>query len=556
MAALRIGQFGGIAPRINARALPENKAQTALNVDTTRRGSLLPTNGPGAALHTFPEDITTLFRYNEDYTAQDGKWWLASTNDVDFCRGQIVADDYEIVYFTDNDDATLAPQFTYNAAVSETPTTKIYGTLYGATASFDLGVAAPTLAPVVSSVPASTTDGLTAEYRTYVFTYVWSKAGRSMESGPSPAADVVEYFLDSDQVLTLDTLVSAPPAAHMASAEVKKRVYRSVSGTYLFVAEIPVDQQEFVDTVTPENLGTDELPSLTWAPPVAGLQGLTNMANGMMAGFSGRDVYFCEPYVPHAWPLTYAQSLPSPVVGMAAMDTTLVVLTNERPYFLQGSDPSVMTVVEADIAQGCVSKRSVVALNGAVYFSSPDGLVSISPSGSRIITETEFSYSQWNSLLDPSTVFGYAQDLKYYGFHSTGAFVYDIPSQEFTTLDVDSVVAAFADLRLDTLFTVDNDNRQIRPWGTGAPATFTWRSKKFTLPREVSFSCMQVEAESYPVTVKVYASGALLLSTSVSSRNMFRLPVMRAHDWEVELTGAVEVFSVAMAQSGEELATV
>ncbi|MCK7581114.1 MAG: hypothetical protein MZV65_39460 [Chromatiales bacterium] len=28
-----------------------------------------------------------------------------------------------------------------------------------------------------------------------------------------------------------------------------------------------------------------------------------------MAGFPGRDIYFCEPYRPYAWPVEYMQSI-------------------------------------------------------------------------------------------------------------------------------------------------------------------------------------------------------------------------------------------------------
>ena len=555
MVAIRVKEFGGIAPRINARALPSNRAQTALNVDTTRRGSLVPTNSYGAPLYTLGFDPKTLFRYNEDYIVEDGTWWMASVNDVDFCRGQITGDAYEIVYFTDNDDNFLTPQFTFNQFVTSSGGGNLHGTLYGASNSYDLGVAIPTLAPVATVTPASETDGLTVEYRTYTFTYVWTKAGRSMESGPSQAAaETVEVFLDSDQVITVDTLTTAPPNVQMATLEVTKRIYRSVAGTFLFVAEIPVDQQTFIDTVLPEELG-EVVPSVTWDVPPAGLKGMTNMANGIMAGFVGRDVHFCEPYVPHAWPISYAVTVDSPIVALVSIDTTLVVLTNERPYFIQGSTPSLMTVVEGDIAQGCVSKRSAEVVNGKVYYASPDGIVETSPRGSSILTESMFSYKQWNELLDPSTMYGYTQDLKYFGFHSGGALIFDIPSQQFVTLDLAGITAAYADARLDKLYIVADSNA-IVAWGDGSASEYEWRSKVHTMPREVSLSCMQVEAESYPLNFAVYADGVSILAGAVTSRNMFRLPSILARDWEVELTGDKEVFGVAMAQSGEELASV
>jgi hypothetical protein len=554
--AVRISSFGGIAPKINARYLPDSAAQTALNVDTTRQGSLLPTSSFGSSLRTLPAGTyKTLFRYNEDYVVEDGSWWLASPNDIDFCRGQIIDDTSEILYFTNNDNQFIKPQFTYNLYVTSAGGGLLNGYLYGAGATFNLGVPKPTLAPSVSTSPPAETDGLSVEFRTYVFTYVYTKAGRTMESGPSPAsASPVEVYLDSGQTVTVNTLTTAVPYAKMASYEVTKRIYRSVSGSFLFVDEIPVTQQTFVDAVDPDALG-EVIPSLTWDIPPDDLNGLTNMANGIMAGFVGRDVYFCEPYIPHAWPRNYAVSVASPIVGLASLDTTLVALTNERPYFIQGSDPSLMTVVEADISQGCVAKRSIATLNGEVFYASPDGLMAVSPRGSRIVTEQIFSYRQWNELLDPSTIYGYVHDLKYFGFHSTGAFIYDLPTQQFVTLDVTGVAAAYADLRLDKLYVVDENDR-IVAWGDGSASEYDWKSKIFTMPREVSFGFIQIEAEAYPLNYTVYADGAAILSGVVSDRNLFRLPSVLARDWEIYLNGNKEVFSVAMAQSGEEIANV
>lgn len=66
------------------------------------------------------------------------------------------------------------------------------------------------------------------------------------------------------------------------------------------------------------------------------LNGIINLPNGMVAGFLGRDIYFCEPYRPFAWPENYIQTIDDPVVGLGRMDTTLAVLTTGNPYFIQG----------------------------------------------------------------------------------------------------------------------------------------------------------------------------------------------------------------------------
>ena len=74
------------------------------------------------------------------------------------------------------------------------------------------------------------------------------------------------------------------------------------------------------------------------------------------------------------------------------------------------------------------------------------------------------------------------------------------------------------------------------------------------MPHDMSFACAQLEAEAYPMTMKFYGDGTLVHTQTVQSRDPFRLPAKRARDWEVQVEGSIEVFSIAMAHSMSELA--
>ena len=76
------------------------------------------------------------------------------------------------------------------------------------------------------------------------------------------------------------------------------------------------------------------------------------------------------------------------------------------------------------------------------------------------------------------------------------------------------------------------------------------------MPYEMSYSCSQVEAEAYPVTAKYYVDGTLVHTQTVANRSPFRLPVVVGRDWEFRIEGNTEVFSIATAQSMQELAGV
>lgn len=389
------------------------------------------------------------------------------------------------------------------------------------------------------------------ETRVYAWTWVNKEAGFEFESGPSPASAAVDVRIDQSVTLSGREVV---PTGYVAT---HWRLYRAVSGTYLFVTELVISQTTYTDTVASEDLG-EEMPSLTWLPPPATLRGLINLPNGIMAGFTGRDVYFCDPYHPHAWPVEYNQTVDYPVVGLGRMDTTLAVLTTGTPYFMQGAHPDSMVVVKSDLEQACAAKRSIVSLNGVVLYASPDGLVMLKPGGSGLVTENYFTRAQWQTYFNPSSIHAYHHDNKYIAFYDNGVtqggFIYDLTSGQFVLHNI-YASAGYNDLQGDKLFVAFSD-RTVKKWLEGAALSYTWRSKKFTMPQIMGFSCAQLEAESYPVTAKIYSDGTLVHTETVASRKPFRLPVAPGRDWEFQFEGSSEVFAFAVAQSMEELAGV
>lgn len=392
----------------------------------------------------------------------------------------------------------------------------------------------------------------TAETRVYTYTLVNKEAGFEFESAPcSTAPFSVEVNVNEKVTLTgFSNVTSGYTATH-------RRIYRSTTGTFLFVDEISVADTTYVDTKTADQLG-EELPSLLWGMPPADLRGLINMPGGVMAGFTGRDVYFCDPYHPHAWPVQYMQSLDYPVVGLGRMDTTLAVLTTGSPYFIQGGHPDSMTVVKSDLEQACASKRSIVSTNGAVLYASPDGLVMLSSNGSKVVTEQYFTRAQWQAYFKPESIHAYQHDLKYIGFYDNGttqgSFVYDLTSGALITTSI-YATAGYNDLQIDKLFVAFADGT-VKPWFEGAALSYVWRSKKFTSPKPISVACAQLDAETYPMTAKFYVDGTLAYTHTVLDRAPFRVAAVSGRDWEVQLEGTSEVFGFAMAQSMMELSGV
>ena len=413
------------------------------------------------------------------------------------------------------------------------------------------------------------------ETRTYTWTWIREVDGLVMESAPAEPSQLLNVCPLSDVViLTFPGAMPHPPKPTGDGYDVTGiRVYRSAGGVFIFVAELALD--EFIAGEDGSPTVRDALPSealneqmpLTMEPP-EGLGGIVNLPNGVIAGFHERDVYFCDPYRPYSWPEAYRMTVDFPVVGLAALDTTLVVLTEGYPYFVQGAHPDSMVMVRSPVEQACVSKHSIAAMNGAVYYASPDGLIALSPSSSANITAELFTKEQWTEWFDVAQLRGYAFDGRYHAFHppkthsvlyqegdetsevELSGFIFDPASQAFITHNL-PYLGGYSDLRTDILYVVDEES--LREWASGPKEPFTWRSKLFRLPHEGWFSWGHVEAFGYPIDMRFIVDGEERFTYRATSRNAFRLPVIVGRDWEFELSGVYEVIKVTLAQSAEEL---
>lgn len=552
MAVITVNQFSGVSPMTPPRYLQDNQAQTALNCPAWL-GSLTPLRGvTTTALNTdgsFSKtgDIESIYRFGQS-SSSELNYWFHWTEEVDVVQGFINGDTTERTYYTLNDGTSL-PKVT-NSALALTGS----GTEYPI-ASYDLGVPKPGATGFSTAKTGTGNTDEPAETRVYTFTYVNSF---DEESAPYSATDMSAM---TEDVYPGESVVVTLPTSYSGSGNyniTKKRIYRSASGTvdtsFLFVAEIPLSQATYTDSLDGDELN-EAIPSLTWEQAPTGLKGLVGLSNGVMVGFKGNDVYFSEPFRPFAWPVQYTQTVGFPIVGLGVMDTTVVVLTEGRPFFLQGSHPDSMVMVEADINQACLSKRSIVSINGAVYYASPDGLVKLSTSGSGVATQSMFDKYSWQTL-NPDGMIGMKYENQYIGFFtdvaaSNGGFILDTLANTWNFHNV-YATAGYNDLKNDALYVVV-DNK-LKKWDTGSALTYTWKSKKFTTPEPKSFSCYRVQGEyGSAITVKVYKDGTLFHTESVSDGNLKRLPSGLGTTWEFQLEGATEVYNVQLAQSPMEL---
>jgi hypothetical protein len=323
-------------------------------------------------------------------------------------------------------------------------------------------------------------------------------------------------------------------------------------------------------------------------PPPEGLEGITVIQNNLMAGFVGNDVYFSEPNKFHAWPTKYKISLEHNIVGMVALGSDLLVMTEGYPYVISGSDPAVLSTSRYSTNYPCLSKRSIVQTDVGVMYATHEGLAVASFTGGvQIATVGAHSPDTWNAALDPATIVGTFYDSMYFGSHSTGAFVYrrspdgQAPG-DFVHHEV-IFTATWFDAKTGALYYLTGDDGDIVRWDDpGQPnADFVWKSKVFVSQTPFNMGAARVVADyagvtvspvwgeydvawsvadidwfvTEPVTFKLYANKNLIFTTTRDNSDVFRLPAgYKTDTYEVEVDGTIRVRSIHLGETPSSLA--
>lgn len=466
MSVIKLSAFAGEKPLISARLLPETAATAAANVRLDD-GALTPTRKSSYQGIQMPLGSRTIYRH--------GNEWLSWMTEVNAVPGPVAEDR---LYYTGDG----APKMRVGGAV------------------YPLALAAPPAAPVASVSGTGNGDTIT---RTYVWTWV---TAFGEESAPSPASAIVEW--KPGQTVTLSGFTVAPAGR----AITKQRIYRSqtgTSGTYLYlIAERAAATVNFADTIAVDAF-QEALPSSGWTPPPDDMQGLISMPNGMMAAFSGRDVLFCEPWRPHAWPDRYTMTCEKPVVGLAALGSVLIVMTEGAPYIMSGSHPDSIQSQKLEANFACINRRGIVDLGFAVCYPSSVGLVTVAADGSvKLATSQLLSRDDWLSL-SPETIvasqhagaycFSYDTSSPNEGRYA-GSMMINVGAAEFLVRSPELMSAMWFDQNEAALYFMRPDNGGVYRFDdpNASPETYFWRSKEFWLTSPASFGAVLVDFDNVP----------------------------------------------------------
>ena len=501
MTTINITAFSGISPRTGITQLSPNQAQVASNAKL-QSGELRPWRNPLAVYTPVNAGVKSFYKL----VGASSYVWFEFTTDTDVV-GSLAADvsDYRAYYSS--------------TAFGVGPRKTNWALANGGSGAYpqkylELGVPAPAAAPTLSASGGTAP----AEVRAYVYTYISTFGALTEESAPSPAQTVTVN--SSGATVAVSGWSTAPTANYNITGI---RIYRTVTGastvSYQYVDQIPVTPgtgavvsggtstggvtlsgTTYNDTLGVGSLGP-VMTSLYYTPPPATLQGFVVMPNGMLAGFTGNQVWFSEPYLAHAWPVGYMQTVDSPIVGLGVYGNTLVVMTTQKPYLMTGTTPSQITVQRLPMPQPCASKRSIAFDQYGVVYASPNGLVGIGNGIQDLITTPLFTRDEWQ-LLQPSTMVGLVYNNLYFAFYTNASNVQssmvlarnDTPP--LTTYDY-PVSGVFVNRTNALIYAVNSVDGKIYQLDADpySNTTYVWQSKRFIESHPVNFSALKVSAD-------------------------------------------------------------
>lgn len=506
MPYIKIDNFSGTVPRTGPTQLEGNQAQTASNVKLQSR-ELRSWRKPTEEYVPTTAGVQTIYKLDGPGGAFE---WLTWAHDVDVVPGPVAdISDYRVYYTGDG----LPKKTNWNLATTTGTGADPYPNSW-----LYMGVPNPTTAPTLT--PSSTSG--TVETRAYVYTYVSTFGAVKEESGPSPAATVDVEVTGS---VTVNGFATAPTTGYNIT---HRRIYRTIVGassvSYAFVAEIPVATTSYVDSLSVTQLG-ESLPTLSYSPPPDDLKGLVAMPNGILAGFKDNEVWFCEPYLPHAWPVAYSLAVEYPIIGLGVYDTTLVVMTTKFPYLITGTTPAAMTQTKLPLQQPCASKRSIASDQYGVLYASPNGLVSIGAGTQDIITTPLYTRDEWQTLT-PTSMLGVIYNNLYMCFHQTTTGIEalvlargDIPPLSFLSFDA---TAVYIDRSTGNIYAVSQfDNKVYQLDNDDVNNTlYEWQSKKFVMPNPMSYAAIKLQAD-YEYMDDQVTYNAFVQSIITANQNKF-----------------------------------
>lgn len=536
----------------------------------------------------------------EDPSYLYDSYWVEFENaDTDFVKAPVIGDSFDRYYWT---------------STSQVPMYNTRARIIAGDPPWLLGIPQPGDLNVVPSGGVSAT----LVSRTYIATLVSDYGEEGPASNP--------FLIENARIDDTFTITLAAVAADDLGVDrnIKKiRLYRTVVSTvgtvtYYLVDEVDalVTTQVIVDTATDAVISSNAiLDSIAWVEPPE-LDGFAVMPNGILAGFKGKELWFSEPYRPHAWPVSFGLTIEYDIIGMAVIGQTLVLCTKGNPMTASGVHPSVITTSKLAAFEPCVSKGSIVATEMGVFYTSLNGLIQVMSGLAQNVTAQFISKDKWSTIVNRAKVNAARLGNAYYAFGSSVSETFQEDAFQVNAVQTADITGANMGFMIDTTnpamgfqYLGDDiivDSLKNDAWSSellvvrdgvvtwmdqreGYPRdTFKWKSKVFQVPSVKNFAAFKMwfdpsgtvpgsaqllsiinpttglcpdltfDPDTQYGVVRVYADSNLIAAYEFRTPGeLFRLPSgFEATFWEIEFEGRVRVKNFQMATAVKELSNV
>jgi hypothetical protein len=187
-------------------------------------------------------------------------------------------------------------------------------------------------------------------------------------------------------------------------------------------------------------------------------------------------------------------------VALAAVGGQIAAMTTRFVYRVSGSSPSSMSSDRADAPFPCLSKRGVLNVGYGVVFPSFGGLaVFQSGGGLSFVTKVIHDWDTWPVSLDPSTLVAAFYAGKYFGSHSSGAFIFEQEDKTggfFTDVNA-NFSAAYYDSTTNRFYYISDTSGTLTEWDEISQPLLPleWKSKVLVTKGYMNFGAARVVAD-------------------------------------------------------------
>ena len=628
MTAFKIEDFSGIKPRMSRRLLPPNNATVARNTKLLE-GELRGFHKPVLLkdLSSLGFNVGRAYRIPASVTGGVDAWLAFQSQNVDIVRSPVLNDAYTRYYWASD---TAVPQYNTLARIVAGNT--------GGNAPWYLGVPQPPTNLTVT--PPAGSD----ETRSYVFTFVTAYGEEGPPSNPTTATGTTGTWALGNFAVGATVAWTDQAHRNITAVNIYRTVPNSTNPAFFFVATVTVatidaagggaSAYAYNDAASDTTIALNNTLNFTANfPPDAGMQGFALMPQGYLVGFKGRNLYFTEQFLPHAWNPAYQLATEFEIVGLVVWGQTLIICTTSNAYMGSGVAPNSFTMQKLDGVTPCLSRRGIVSTVAGAFYPTIDGLAMLNGSGLSIITQDLVTKEEW-AAYTPGSFFAAQLGLQYMAFNSANfAILINPTEQKARMVEID----AFSGIQgIETDRYTGNisliQNNQVFDWdpNTAERLYWHWRSKEVQFPKFVNLGAFKIkfdigainvganvsavygpydtarfaaaplapinskplgssgspwrkglvggwptpenlspvngsalyniaalQSQQIGVRLVVYCNGLKISDQTVLDDKIRRLPAGFKHDiWQFEMFGNTNVYSLQVAETGKELATV